>query len=83
VERIALQSRREVGFVDALLRLGFGQDLHDGETCAMRREHDLDRVGVGEEEDGDENVGDEVHRCHIIVVDQDAVKRLQFSAGRG
>jgi hypothetical protein len=78
VERIAFQSRREVSLVDALLRFGLGQDLHHGETLGMRAEHDLDRGGIGEKENGDQDVCDEIHRCHIIVVDQDAVKRLQF-----
>ena len=67
-----------MGFVDAPLGLGFGQDLHNGETFGVRVEHDLDCFGVGEEENGDEDVGDEVHGRYVIVVDQDAVKRRQL-----
>ena len=52
--------------------------MHNRETCAMRVEHDLDCFRVAEEEDGDEDVGNKVHRCHVIVMDEDAVKRLQF-----
>ena len=79
MERIAFQSRREVCFVDAFFSLGLGQDLHDRHPVVMRVEHDLRRFGIAEKEDADEDVRHEVHRRYIIVVDEDAVKRFQFS----
>ena len=78
VQWIPFQSRREVGFVDAPLRFGFRQNLHDRHAVAMRVEHDLYRFGIAEEENADEDVRHEIHRRYIIVVDEDAVKRLQF-----
>ena len=79
MERIAFKSRREVGFVDAFLRFCFGQYLHDRHPVVMRVEHDHRRFGIAEKEDADEDVRHEVHRRYIIVVDEDAVKRFEFS----
>ena len=77
MQRIPLESCREVGLVDASLRFGFRQDLHHRHSVTMRVEHDVHRLRIAEEKDADEDVCHEIHRRHVIVVDEDAVQRFE------
>lgn len=64
---------------DALFRFRFGDGLHVGGAVVMGCEHDVGGSVGGEVEDGGEDIYDEVHRGHIIVVDDDAVERFELS----
>ncbi len=48
----------------------------------MRDEHDFRRALIGEEENLLEHFHDKVHGSHLIVVDRDAVKRLEVCVDR-
>ena len=78
MKRISFEPRREVGFVDAFLRLRLGQDLHDSNALVMSAEHNLDRFGITEEEYGDENMRHKIHGGNIVVMDENAIERLKF-----
>ena len=76
MQGIAFQSGSEVRFVDAFLRFAPGQDLHDSFTAVMGGVHDSDRIGRQEHKNTVQHMHHKVHRCDIIVVDDDPVQRF-------
>jgi len=67
-----------VRLADAGLCLGLGQGLHVGDARDMGREHDVCGAVGAQHEDALQDVHDKVHRRHVVVVDEDAIERLEF-----
>src|SRR5215207_3489207 len=78
MQRIAFQPRREVGFMDALLRFGLGKGLHIRQAGNMSNEHDLIRFRVGLIKDRFQHMHHKIHGSDIVIMDEDAVERLKL-----
>ncbi len=68
-----------MSLVDTLLGFGFGQGLDVCRAFVMSDQHDFQRGGLREEKNRGKHVHYKIHRRYIVIVDDDAIERFEFS----
>lgn len=75
MQRIPVEPGRGLRQADPFLRLGLGERLNVGAAVIVGGVHHLQGVEAVEPKNAGQDVHDEIHRRHFVIMDDDAVQR--------